>query len=169
MNIFYTNTDPYLAADEHCNVHQVKMILEYAQLLSTAHHVTGSGTADMYKPTHVNHPGAVWVRSSVNHYDWVLSCWLHLLNSFVGRTGKRHKSADMIPELLWFPELPGDDFTPPPQCMPDHHRQSDPCLAYQSYLNEKFQEWIDRPRPMRVEFMHGEPEWLNVNRRSNSV
>lgn len=39
MNVFYPNSNPFECADEHCHVHRIKMILEYAQLLSTAHRV----------------------------------------------------------------------------------------------------------------------------------
>lgn len=168
MNIFHTNTDPYRCADEHCNVHQVKMILEYAQLLSTAHHVTGSGTDAMYKATHVNHPSAVWARESTYNYAWLLKCWGRLLDNFKSRSGKHHAASRMVMDLAEVPDLPATGLTDIHLAMPDHHRQSDPCLAYQSYLNEKFQEWIDRPRPMKVEFLHGEPEWLCIERRSNA-
>ena len=37
MNIFYLDHDVYKCAEMHNNKHTVKMILEYAQLLSTAH------------------------------------------------------------------------------------------------------------------------------------
>ena len=37
MNIFYLNKDPKIAAMDHKDKHCVKMILEYAQILSTAH------------------------------------------------------------------------------------------------------------------------------------
>ena len=37
MNIFYINEDPKIASLEHCDKHAVKMCVEYAQLLSTAH------------------------------------------------------------------------------------------------------------------------------------
>lgn len=37
MNLFYLHYDPQLAAISHCDKHVVKMIIEYAQLLSTAH------------------------------------------------------------------------------------------------------------------------------------
>lgn len=37
MNIFVLDRDPYIAASYHCDKHVVKMICEYAQLLSTAH------------------------------------------------------------------------------------------------------------------------------------
>ena len=37
MNIFVLNKDPVLAAQEQCDKHVVKMIVESAQMLSTAH------------------------------------------------------------------------------------------------------------------------------------
>lgn len=37
MNIFTLHQDPFICAQQHCDKHVVKMILEYAQLLSTAH------------------------------------------------------------------------------------------------------------------------------------
>lgn len=37
MNIFALDRDPYTAASYHCDKHVVKMLVEYAQLLSTAH------------------------------------------------------------------------------------------------------------------------------------
>ena len=37
MNIFFLDTDPKTSASYHCDKHVVKMIIESAQLLSTAH------------------------------------------------------------------------------------------------------------------------------------
>ena len=37
MNIFYLHEDPQTSAKMHCDKHVVKMIIEYAQMLSTAH------------------------------------------------------------------------------------------------------------------------------------
>ena len=39
MNIFYLDTNPALCAEYHCDKHVLKMIIEYAQLLSTAHRI----------------------------------------------------------------------------------------------------------------------------------
>ena len=39
MNVFYLNKSPEITAQEHCDKHAVKMCVEYAQLLSTAHRV----------------------------------------------------------------------------------------------------------------------------------
>ena len=37
MNIFYLHNNPKVCAEQHVDKHVVKMIVEYAQLLSTAH------------------------------------------------------------------------------------------------------------------------------------
>ena len=37
MNVFYLDPDPVKCAKMHVDKHVVKMIVEYAQLLSTAH------------------------------------------------------------------------------------------------------------------------------------
>ena len=39
MNIFVIDKDPVVAAQEHCDKHVVKMIVESAQMLSTAHRI----------------------------------------------------------------------------------------------------------------------------------
>jgi hypothetical protein len=86
MNIFYLDEDPKICAQYHCDKHVVKMIIEYAQLLSTAHRVLdgfeGYGASKsgnrqvkiwtlhdsrdeiLYKATHVNHPSNIWTRSN---------------------------------------------------------------------------------------------------------
>ena len=50
MNIFYLDPRPDTAAEMHCDKHCVKMILEYAQMLSTAHRVLDEDDAhpDLY-------------------------------------------------------------------------------------------------------------------------
>ena len=65
MNIFYLSTNADECARYHCAKHVVKMILETAQMLSTAHRVLdGDKLADekkLYKKVHVNHPSTKWV------------------------------------------------------------------------------------------------------------
>ena len=60
MNIFYLDRHPIKAAQMMCDKHVVKMILESAQMLSTAHRVLdGDEYADkvgLYKMAHKNHP-----------------------------------------------------------------------------------------------------------------
>ena len=65
MNIFVLDNDPFKAAEYQCDKHVVKMVLETAQLLCSAHETAP------YKRTHYNHPCAIWTRSSLSNYMWL--------------------------------------------------------------------------------------------------
>ncbi len=72
MNIFYLHKDPVEAAKLQYNKHVVKMILETAQMLCTAHHEIMGEDADVpYKRAHVNHPSTIWCRRSAENYAWL--------------------------------------------------------------------------------------------------
>ena len=71
MNIFYLDKCPKKAARLQYNKHVVKMILESAQMLCTAHHHYGNGDNVPYKKAHYNHPSTIWVRENSLHYDWL--------------------------------------------------------------------------------------------------
>ena len=91
MNIFYLDKCPVKAASFQYNKHVVKMILESAQMLCTAHHLLGN-TNVPYKPTHKNHPSAVWVRQNAKHYQWLYNHMLALGNEYTKRYNKIHKT-----------------------------------------------------------------------------
>ena len=167
MNIFFTNPNPHIAANEHCNVHQVKMILEYSQLLSTAHHELGvcrNTQAAVYAPTHKNHPSAVWVRESVDHYVWLYNCLMHLHKLYSDRTGKVHKAYGLRSMLKRIPHgLECNGFTHPPVAAPEEFKELsedfDVPTAYQHYLCSKFKEWKSRDKPIKVEWTCRVPSW----------
>lgn len=64
-----------------CDQHVCKMLLETAQMLSTAHRVLDPDFPKiardcdriLYKKTHINHPCNKWVRQSVHNYNWLYS------------------------------------------------------------------------------------------------
>ena len=54
MNIFKLDNDPIVCAKYHCDKHVVKMILEYAQIISTAHRVLNNNNNEgLHKATHI--------------------------------------------------------------------------------------------------------------------
>ena len=66
--------------------HLVKMILETAQMISTAHRVIdGDEYADrmgLYKMAHKNHPVTIWTRTSTENYMWHWTdCLVHCVAS----------------------------------------------------------------------------------------
>jgi hypothetical protein len=91
MNIFYLSPHPKIAAKWHCDKHIVKMILEYAQLLSTAHHeLDGVPSIECYKSTHKNHPSAIWARENDKHYKWLWALLYETCKEYTRRYNKVH-------------------------------------------------------------------------------
>ena len=151
MNIFYLSRDPVEAARAQCDRHVVKMILETAQLLSTAH-VELDGDQVAYKSTHKNHPSAVWVRSSLDHYEWTLYHLEALGREYERRYFKVHKTIRDHFKALQRPPVALEGvrgYQDPPQCMPDECKRVDPVLGYQVYYNYKADDWDARGIPMR--------------------
>lgn len=116
MNIFVLDLDQELCAKNHCDKHVVKMIVEYGQLLSTAHrlldgemsvvqYINKTGKTRnkkvwalpdireniLYKATHINHPCAVWCRESIKNYWWLSSMLGWLCLEYTARYGRVHK------------------------------------------------------------------------------
>jgi len=149
MNIFYLDSDPKVAAAMHCDKHCVKMILESAQLLSTAHHVIDvEPTIECYKSTHKNHPSAIWCRQSGRNYEWLWIMLKYLCKEYTNRYGKVHKveASGLLDRLSNRPiNLELGELTEPPQCMPDEYKcQDNSVQAYRNYyLGEKasFAKW----------------------------
>jgi hypothetical protein len=144
MNIFYLDHDVRKCAEMHNDKHVVKMILEYAQLLSTTHRVldgilstgislsgrkkTSYVLADnrdtiLYSATHANHPSAVWVRQSVHNYMWLAELLEECCKEYTHRYEKVHKvERDGLMQALknQFPtNIPDASFTQPTPAMPE--------------------------------------------------
>lgn len=117
MNIFILSDNPIDAAIQHNDKHVVKMILESAQLLSTAHRILdGTEVTEqryvksgkrmghlrntktwklpdwrddiLYQATHRNHPCAVWCRESVANYQWLWDLLSALTDEYYYRYGQ---------------------------------------------------------------------------------
>jgi len=143
MNIFYLHSDPIKAAVVQYNKHVVKMILESAQMLCTAHHVFNNGHNVPYKQAHLNHPSTIWVRQTDANYYWLYDHMLALGEEYTKRYGKIHLTITKCKEALKFaPDgipLSYAIHSEPPQCMPDEYKvENDSVSAYWNYYeNEK--------------------------------
>ena len=150
MNIFYLSTDPRLAAKQHCDQHVVKMMVETAQLLCTAHHVCETATPNLYKPTHKNHPCAIWVRNSRANYQWAYRLLYWLCTEYEYRRGRKSKVEELLPSLAVPPgSLSSEPFVDPPQCMPEKYKSNNTVAAYQNYYigDKTFARWVWKRKP----------------------
>ena len=137
MNIFYLHECPDKAARLQYNKHVVKMILESAQMLCTAHHCYGDKYQVEnvpYKQAHLNHPSTIWARRSKATYMWLFKHMMGLGYEYWLRYGKQHLSISKCSMFLSKPpvHIQGEEFVQPPQAMPDEYK--DPC-SIQAYWN----------------------------------
>ena len=135
MNIFVLHRSPETAAQQVCDKHCVKMILESAQLMCTS--VIECGGEAHYKSTHRNHPSAIWSRQTKENFNWLKAHALALCKEYTRRYGKIHKSQAVI-ESLTDELIPEGKLTPFAQAMPEQYRNKDVVKAYRDYyIGEK--------------------------------
>ena len=156
MNIFYLHRDPRVAARYHNDKHVVKMILESAQMLSTAHRELDGDVDDViYRSTHKNHPSTKWARESYQNYMWLFDLFVALCEEYTHRYGKTHLTDTKLREVLRSAPRSIDrsrQFTQPPQCMPEGYKlEGNSIEAYRNYyMGEKsgFAKWSKRRKPL---------------------
>lgn len=177
MNVFVYSTIAWICALYHPDKHVIKMVLEYAQLLSTAHRVldgtqateltkTGrkmkrwrladsKADALVYSATHVNHPCAVWVRKSKANYEWLAQLLVEVSKEYTFRYGKTHKCQliGLVDFLVSHApaNIPEGDRTPFALAMPDECKvPGNAVSSYHKYFNERKQKlaaWKNRETP----------------------
>ena len=178
MNIFAIENDPVDCAVSMVDRHVVKMVLETAQLLSTAHRIldgemyigkTATGRnvkrwrlsdereQHLYSATHINHPSAVWCRDTNNNYNWLYVHFCGLLSEYTYRYGKVHKCEAMKEWLMQAPySIPISRLTPVTPAMPDEYKvPHDSVASYRNYYRgakQRMHKWTKREAP----------EWINV-------
>lgn len=185
MNIFYLHHDPKICAEMHNDKHCIKMILEYCQLLSTAHRIidgtqyvglSPSGRKQvryrlpdireniMYSATHLNHPSAVWCRTNLENYLWLHSLLYALCSEYSYRYGKIHKCqhSGLVDALGVSPfNIPIGEFTQPTPAMPDDVKIAGNSLAsYRNYYisnKQHLASWKGKVNSRNI------PEWFNAN------
>lgn len=182
MNIFYLNHDTKQCAEYHVDRHVTKMVLEYAQLLSTAHRVldgvstiglTSTGRkktsfvlsdardAILYSATHINHPSAIWVRQSDKNYDWLFSLFQALMTEYTYRYGKTHACSKLEMFLARIPNnIPQKPFTEPTPAMPPELKVTGNSIAsYKNYYIQSKQHlasWQGKTNSRPV------PQWFQT-------
>jgi hypothetical protein len=155
MNIFYLDTDYKSIPSMMIDRHVVKMVLETAQLLCSAH------KSAPYKITHYNHPCSVWVRKSRNNYLWLCEYGLELCKEYTYRYGKVHKSESI---LNWcknnIPSLPDYAFCEPPKAMGEEFKLNSTVESYRNYY-KKSKMYNKLGKIMATWTKRKEPVWWN--------
>jgi hypothetical protein len=123
VNLFILDLGPVEAAQLQCDKHIVKMIVESAQMLSTAHrmldgyHIRAASKSGktqvkvwlhpdpemdsvLYKAVHSAHPCTVWTMVSSENYNWHYQHFVALCDEYTHRYGKVHLTDKLLREKL---------------------------------------------------------------------
>lgn len=161
MNIFVTDISPIQSAKNLDDKRVVKMVLESAQLLSTA--INTHGGKAPYKSTHEKHPCTKWVCSSYGNYMWLLRHFKALCEEYTARYGKTHKCEQYYDVFIENKSrLPMKPTTRFPNCTVNkEHKISykhvrNIIVAYRKYLQSRWK--YDKRKPT---WKNGsEPKWM---------
>lgn len=156
MNIFWLDSNIKKCAQYHCDKHICKMIVEYAQILSTViRTVYSDDSSILYKSTHVNHPCTRWAVTQPN-FNILYTLLGECLKEYTFRYEKEHKASvvyDYLSQYISFPSMP--KITLPPLCMPDLYKDTKYGMfsivqSYRTYyIHEKarFAKWAHSQTP----------------------
>lgn len=144
MNIFAFDAAPDKSAQWLDDIRQNKMILETAQLLSTAiHQLTDKVPTGIYRPTHKHHPCTVWVTKSRGNFKWTVD-YLKALGQI---RNPNHKSLSLLSsfeDYLDSGDFTAEDQTPFANCarnldqLLDFTYIKDTHEAYRLYISERW-------------------------------
>jgi hypothetical protein len=180
MNLFFLDEDLDKCAEYHIDKHVSKMVLEAAQLLTTAlwvdkyiGYVPRKLTSEelgvlkdvkrstpsiddrvftRYLSSHENHPCAIWVRSSLENYYWTINYANALNDEGMWRGYKLHASRVEINRMPEPTRLPDIGWTKPALAMPDQLKSDDAVASYRKFY------MLDKG-PFASWKRRGKPDW----------
>lgn len=161
MNIFAFHPDPIQSALWLDDVRKNKMVLETAQLLSTAINISSPGhNYKVYKTAYLNHPCAKWARRSRQNFHWLTQYF----NAVLSQRNRPHKSRVLLPtfqEYVKTGEFFLEEQTPFANCARnlevgvDFSHVTDVHDAYRQYICARWKR-----DTILLSWNHGqEPEW----------
>ena len=170
MNIFVLGPTPESSARAHCDQHLHKMILESAQIVSTALRLRGWNREWLYKSTHISHPCVRWAASSNHNILYVIELADELRRIREELDCPPHASSEVIKyaqdylagEVPFASSYLATDFA---LAMPLHIRaRSDigPVEKYQAYYREKNKNWTALDNKPMTWKNRPVPEFMNI-------
>lgn len=181
MNIFYLDECPIESAKLMCNKHMSKMVVESAQMLSTAHRML-DGIKEMrpsrsgkrmvpyyklndwredklYNAVHFNHPCNIWIRENIENYVWLYEHFIALGDEFTRRYNKKHMTIEKLRDvLIVLPKnIKDGTITEPALAMtarPECIVKGNPVKSYRNF-------YITKQERFKMIWPEGEqPEWF---------
>ncbi len=146
LQIYFLHRDARLCAQWLHDRDLVAQIRGIGQILSTACQMMGvSLDRTLYEPVQIDHPCNVWARESIEHFTWLHSHWLSLIQHHEELFHRPHTSWDMQLRIRRFyladksiggtgiapfPRAPWRD---PPLLVPNEFVSLDTVKSYRAY------------------------------------
>lgn len=185
MNIFFLDKNPEICAQNYCNRHVNKIIIELGQLLCQSRRKLKDTTNISYKEIKQGKKIIEWLTNSPIHYQWTLALGFALCNEYSYRYKKEHKSRAVIQECFksffacnipnFFPVLTSnlsyEDYagvynlcSSPALAMPDEYKIKDDAIqSYRRYYAlDKFYNIDFRYKGRQI------PPWVAEIQRENT-
>lgn len=160
MNIFATHTSPIQSAMWLDDKRIVKMILETAQMLSTALRRHGVGNGIHYKSAHQNHPCTLWAGNTRGNFDWLCEHGLAMCHIYTSIYGKIHNSERVIQfAYRMHRKIPMGRRKPFVDCTEFKHLDIDVCSKYKLFMHLK---WFERDKREPTWSGRNKPDWLSL-------
>lgn len=173
MNIFKLDHDPEIAASYHISQHLAKLILESAQMLSTAVRTNNPQLQNdlIYKSAYVKHPCTIAVSSSRDIFRYVtrLGIALNIERQFRFKINHDHASVKTIKECFNYIDTIPNTNHPWPLAMPEDCKCSDDEVeCYRDYYirykqKNKSGRWMMYYYPREI------PYWIPDDLRDEIV
>ena len=156
MNIFVLDTDPVIAAQYHCDQHINKMILESAQILSSAARkwVAYAHLNLFYKPLQLSHPCVMWAMDDLNNCKWLARLALSLADERLCRFPNLAPHNSTVIVINFINHTPLENYTPPSKfalAMPERIRYAQNLTdveKYRRYYQVKQLLWAAKGKTM---------------------
>ncbi len=173
MNRFIIDKTPEAIAQQLCDQHICKMVLEEAQMLNTAvriHAPEFAEEAGLYKIAYKNHPCTIWARENRTNYRFAVRLMKAMNDEYMYRYVSRsdgsvnfgHKSMRHFDALVeaekYIPDV-SNFMTPHPQCFSGHDdcktNEEWPIVAYRAFYT------LDKSSFARYNKGRNKPFWMN--------
>lgn len=172
MNRFIIDKEPAAIAEQLCDEHIIKMILEEAQMLNTAARIHAPDFAEeagLYKIAYKNHPCTIWVRDNHMNYRFGVRLMYAMNKEYMyrypvksdgkpntGHASMRHFDA-LIDAEKYMPNYT-NFMTKHPQCFSglDHLKTDEhwPVIAYRTFYK------VDKSKFASYNKGRSMPQWM---------
>jgi len=175
MNRFIIDKTPEAIAQQLCDQHICKMVLEEAQMLNTAvriHAPEFAEEAGLYKIAYTNHPCTIWARETRINYRFAVRLMKAMHDEYLwryperkengkwvinkGHVSMRHFDA-LVEAEKYIPDV-SNFITPHPQCFSEHDdcktNEDWPIVAYRAFYT------LDKSSFARYNKGRDKPFWM---------